>query len=46
MEVFRITKDKYIDDLSGEGARLYGGRWYKSQVLLLYTPVSIGHWLY
>lgn len=27
MRIFRIAKTAYIDDLSGEGARLYGGRW-------------------
>lgn len=27
MRIFRITKTEYIDDFSGEGARLYGGRW-------------------
>jgi len=27
MEVFRISKSKYIDDLMGTGARLHGGRW-------------------
>ncbi|HBL78709.1 MAG TPA: toxin-antitoxin system toxin subunit, partial [Aequorivita sp.] len=27
MRIFRISKTEYIDDLSGEGARLYGGRW-------------------
>ena len=27
MRIYRIAKSVYIDDLSGEGARLYGGRW-------------------
>jgi RES domain-containing protein len=27
VRIFRIAKTAYIDDLSGEGARLYGGRW-------------------
>lgn len=27
MRIFRISKTEYIDDLSGEGARVYGGRW-------------------
>ncbi|MDP2686575.1 MAG: RES family NAD+ phosphorylase [Aequorivita sp.] len=29
MHIFRIAKTKYVNDLSGEGARLYGGRWNK-----------------
>lgn len=29
MHIFRIAKARYINDLSGEGARLYGGRWNK-----------------
>lgn len=27
MRIYRIAKSRYINDLSGEGARLYGGRW-------------------
>jgi RES domain-containing protein len=27
VRIYRITKTEYIDDFSGEGARLYGGRW-------------------
>lgn len=29
MHIFRIAKTRYVNDLSGEGARLYGGRWNK-----------------
>jgi RES domain-containing protein len=37
MILHRISKDKYIHDLSGEGARLYGGRWNKPGIAALYT---------
>ena len=37
MTVFRIAKRKYIDDVSGEGARLYGGRWNSKGTSVVYT---------
>jgi RES domain-containing protein len=37
MKLFRITRHKYADDLSGEGARLYGGRWNRPGVAALYA---------
>lgn len=37
MDVFRIAREKYCTDLSGEGARLFGGRWNKKGVGLVYT---------
>lgn len=40
MKVFRIAKKNYINDLSGEGARLYGGRWNKKGSAVLYTSGS------
>ena len=36
MKIYRLTKTNYINDLSGEGARLYGGRWNKKGDALLY----------
>ncbi len=40
MELFRIAKTKHIDDLTGEGARIYGGRWNDKGVPLIYTSES------
>ncbi len=40
MKVFRIAKKEFIADLSGEGARLYGGRWNKKGSSVLYTSES------
>jgi len=37
MNLFRIAREKYIRDLSGEGARRYGGRWNKKGDAVLYT---------
>lgn len=36
LKIYRIAKAKYISDLSGEGARLYGGRWNKAGYGMLY----------
>ncbi len=37
MQVFRIAKARYIKDLSGTGPRLYGGRWNRKNVPVVYT---------
>ena len=41
MLVYRITRTKWANDLTGEGARLYGGRWNRKGVPCLYTSSSI-----
>lgn len=41
MRIYRIAKTQYIDDLSGEGARLYGGRWNKMGDSLLYFSENL-----
>lgn len=40
MRVFRLAKTQYINDLSGMGPRLYGGRWNQKGTGLLYTSES------
>ena len=37
MIVYRIAKSKYIYDLTGTGARLYGGRWNQKGTGIIYT---------
>jgi RES domain-containing protein len=37
MYVFRIGRETFIRDLTGEGARLYGGRWNRRGISMLYT---------
>jgi len=37
MKVYRIGKSQYIKDISGTGAKLYGGRWNRKGLALLYT---------
>ena len=39
-KVFRIANSKHADDLSGEGAYLFGGRWNSEGVKMLYTSSS------
>lgn len=40
IRLFRIARTAYIDDLTGEGARLYGGRWSRKGDAALYTSES------
>ena len=40
MIVYRVGKTKYAGDLTGEGAKLFGGRWNNKMVGCLYTSES------
>lgn len=40
MEVYRIVQEKFAADITGNGARLYGGRWNSVGQYALYTANS------
>jgi RES domain-containing protein len=40
MELFRITQEQFADDLTGNGSRLFGGRWNSEGVFAVYTSSS------
>ena len=40
MKVYRISKSEYAQDVSGTGARLFGGRWNHVNVPCIYTACS------
>ncbi|MFQ5640666.1 MAG: RES family NAD+ phosphorylase [bacterium] len=37
MKVYRIARTPYLNDLSGSGARIYGGRWNHKGISMIYT---------
>jgi RES domain-containing protein len=41
MKLYRISKCNFIEDLSGTGAALYGGRWNSKGVYILYTATTL-----
>lgn len=41
MLLYRIAKKAYIEDLSGMGSRLYGGRWNEKGYSAIYTSSSL-----
>lgn len=40
MRVFRLSRKKYVKDLSGKGAAKFGNRWNSKGVEMLYTAES------
>ena len=41
MKVYRIAKTPHTNDISGTGARIYGGRWNLKGSSIIYTSESI-----
>ncbi len=40
MIIYRVGRTRYANDLTGEGARLFGGRWNNKGIGCLYTSES------
>lgn len=40
MQVYRVARSTYINDLSGNGARIYGGRWNHKGTGVIYASES------
>ncbi len=40
MVVYRIAKKEFIEDLSGKGAAMFGGRWNSKNTYIVYTAES------
>lgn len=40
MEIYRITQQEFAEDLTGNGARLFGGRWNSEGFFALYASSS------
>lgn len=40
MNIYRLTKEKYKNDLSGKGAETHGGRWNSKGTRILYAADS------
>ena len=41
MLLYRIAEEQFARDLSGEGARIYGGRWNPKGIPMIYTAKSV-----
>ena len=41
MKLYRISTSNYVEDLSGTGAKLFGGRWNEKGTALLYCSENI-----
>jgi len=40
MELFRITQEQFAGDLTGNGSRLFGGRWNSEGIFAVYASSS------